>query len=129
MTDEPRAYVKIDPELDNYRTLFDHAWSERIMNLAAANPDLDLVVFRLCLDWRAAGNTCLLPWLLTTTVASQLDADRHKETVPEKVLAAIATSICDRMGEKLRNMQRKQLRGIAWRAEHRTDHVPLEACS
>src|SRR5207253_2041712 len=62
MAVEATKNIKIDPRVDSYKTFFDHAWARKLDELVAGSK-LAEPVFSLCINWKAAANTHLMPWL------------------------------------------------------------------
>ena len=99
----------IDPNLNSYKTFFDHCWCQRIIE-SAERSALDEPVFHLCMAWRGAANTHSLPWLMVHNMQSFAEGlVRSQEPVAAKLVAALAGRLSAEMGKGLRSAQREQL--------------------
>ncbi|MHB1038132.1 MAG: hypothetical protein ACYC35_27270 [Pirellulales bacterium] len=111
MASQPDCTIVIDDRLESYKTFFDFDWARRIMGCAEGTK-LAECVFGLCLNWRAAANTHLVPWFAVTSMASFAKGMRSShEPLGVKVINALATRLPAEMGDSMRNMQRQKLAG------------------
>jgi hypothetical protein len=100
--------IVIDERLESYKTFFDHAWAENIGKLAAGTK-LESPVFNLRINWKAAANTCVVPWLICTTVSGfSAGFVMGREPFAVELINACAKRIPDEM-PSLSNMRRKEL--------------------
>jgi hypothetical protein len=100
--------IVIDERLDSYKTFFDHAWAENIGKLAATTK-LKSPVFNLRVNWKAAANTCVVPWLICTTVSGfSTGFAMGREPFAVQMIDACAKRLPDEM-PSLTNMRRKEL--------------------
>ena len=68
MSAEVTRPIFVDDRLESYQTFFDHAWATKIDTLATGTK-LELPVFNLCINWKAAANTCIGPWLICKSLS------------------------------------------------------------
>ena len=100
--------IVVDERLDSYRTFFDHTWAENIGKLAAGTK-LESPVFNLRVNWKAAANTCVVPWLICTTVSGfSAGFAMGREPFAVQLINACAKRLPDEM-PSLSNMRRKEL--------------------
>jgi hypothetical protein len=101
--------IIIDPELDSYRTFFDHAWAREI-HAAAEDTALESAVFDLCVAWRGAANTHCLPWVMVQNMKAFADGlTRAYVPVGKRMADEVSAWLVAKMGDDLRHMQRKRL--------------------
>jgi len=101
--------IKIDPRVAAYKTFFDHAWSRKLDELAAGSK-LAEPVFSLCMNWKSAANTHLMPWLMIENLKSFWEGFlRGQESYSERAVAHLAQHVPAAMGDSLSNMKRKKL--------------------
>ena len=100
--------IFVDEELESYQTFFDHTWAANINKLAAGTK-LESPIFNLCVNWKAAANTCIGPWLICNSV-SRFSAGFAMDREPFAVqfIDACAKRLPDEMSS-LSNMRRKEL--------------------
>ena len=109
MANQSDYRMVIDERLESYKTFFDHDWARRIMDLAAGTK-LDDCVFSLCVNWKAAANTHIVPWFTVTSMGHFAEGmTKAHEPLTMKVIKAMAARLLTEMGDSLRNMQRKKL--------------------
>jgi hypothetical protein len=100
--------IFVDDRLESYQTFFDHTWATTIDSLAAGTK-LELPIFNLCVSWKAAANTCVLPWLMCNSVSGfSTGFAMGREPFAVQVIAACAKRLPDEM-PNLSNMRRKEL--------------------
>ena len=100
--------IVIDERLESYRTFFDHVWAEKIGKLAAGTK-LESPVFNLRINWKAAANTCVVPWLICTTVSGfSAGFAMGREPFAAQMVSACAKRLPAEM-PGLSNMRRKEL--------------------
>ena len=100
--------IVIDERLESYATFFDHAWAKTIDDLACGTK-LEAPVFKLCISWKAAANTCVLPWLMCTSVSNSLVGfAMGREPFTIELINACAKRLPEEM-PGLSNMRRKEL--------------------
>jgi hypothetical protein len=80
-----QAHQRFGDQLESYKSFFDHRWAQRISALTRGTK-LDVAVFALCMNWKAAANTHLLPWLIVEMLVKLL----HGTMVDMEPLAAVA---------------------------------------
>jgi hypothetical protein len=98
-----------DPQLGSYLSFFDHAWARRFSELVSGST-LDEPAMALLVNWKAAANTHLMPWLMITNLTSFAKAyARSHETLSEVALGRIARHLTDAMRDSLSNMKCKRL--------------------
>jgi hypothetical protein len=101
--------IKIDPRVDAYKTFFDHAWSRKLDELVAGSK-LAEPVFSLCMNWKSAANTHLMPWLMIENLKGFWQGVlRGQESATEHAVAHLARHVPDAMGDSLSHMKRKKL--------------------
>jgi hypothetical protein len=111
----------IDECLESYKTFFDHDWARRIMDVTAGTK-LDDCVFSLCVNWKAAANTHIVPWFVVTSMAHfAAGMTKSHEPLTVKIIKATAARLLAEMGDSLRNMQRKKL-------SNAIDRIGKEVC-
>jgi hypothetical protein len=89
--------IVIDDRLESYTSFFDHAWARNIDTLAAGTK-LELPVFNLCINWKAAVNNCIGPWLICSSVSGFAGGfARHREPLAVELINAFATRIPNEM--------------------------------
>jgi hypothetical protein len=100
--------IFIDERLESYQTFFDHGWSASIDTLVAGTK-LERPIFNLCVSWKAAANTCILPWLMCDSV-SRFSAgfSMGREPFAVQLIEACAKRLPNEM-PRLSNMQRKTM--------------------
>ena len=100
--------IVVDERLESYTTFFDHAWAASIDNLAIGTK-LETPVFDLLVNWRAAANTCILPWITCTSVSGfSTGYAMSREPFALQLINACAKRIPEEM-PGLSNMRRKEL--------------------
>jgi hypothetical protein len=101
--------IRIDDRLESYTTFFDHAWARTIDDLGRGTK-LETPVFNLCISWKAAANTCVLPWLMCTSVSDfSIGFSRGDGLTAFKLIDACAKRLPAEM-PGLSNMRRKEMR-------------------
>src|SRR5437868_6648892 len=101
--------IKIDPRVDAYKTFFDHAWSRKLDELVAGSK-LAEPVFSLCVNWKSAANTHLMPWLMIENLKGFWQGLlRGQESSTERAVAHLARHVPAAMGDSLSHMKRKKL--------------------
>ncbi len=100
--------IFVDEELESYQTFFDHTWAANIDKLAAGTK-LESPIFNLCVNWKAAANTCIGPWLICNSV-SEFSAGfaMGREPFAVQLINAYANRLPAEM-PSLSNMRRKEL--------------------
>ena len=100
--------IFVDDRLESYQTFFDHAWATTIDTLATGTK-LESPIFNLCVSWKAAANTCVLPWLICDSV-SEFSAGftMGREPFAVQLINACAKRLPDEM-PSLSNMRRKEM--------------------
>jgi hypothetical protein len=100
--------IVVDDRLESYTTFFDHAWAATIDKLALGTK-LEVPVFDLLVSWRAAANTCLLPWLTCTSVSGfSTGFAMGREPFALQLINACAKRLPEEM-PGLSNMRRKEV--------------------
>lgn len=107
--------IVIDERLESYRTFFDHTWADRFVTLTG-DTKLDDAAFSLCINWKAAANTHLVPWF-TVTGLSQFAHGvlTGHDPLGKKLIDALAHRLPAEMGDSMRHMQRKKLAEVIHR--------------
>ena len=101
--------VHIEVLLDSYRDFFDRDWFEKRTEDTRGTA-LYQPVFDLGAAWRYAANTHVLPWLLATMVQGATEMNLSTtEPFGKRYVTDMHNLLVERMGDSLRNMQRKQL--------------------
>ena len=99
----------IELHQDSYKSFFDHEWFEQRMDETRGTV-LHQPVFDLGAAWRSAANTHALPWLLATMVQGATEMNLNTtEPFGKKYVADVKDVLVGRMGDSLRNMQRKRM--------------------
>jgi hypothetical protein len=99
----------IELHQDSYKSFFDHEWFEQRTEETRRTP-LYQPVFDLGAAWRFAANTHALPWLLATMVQGATEMNLNTtEPFGKKYVADVRDVLLGRMGDSLRNMQRKRM--------------------
>jgi hypothetical protein len=100
--------IFVDDPLESYQTFFDHTWVENIDTMVAGTK-LERPIFNLCVSWKAAANTCILPWLICDSVSEfSVGFTMGREPFAAQVIEACAKRLPNEMS-RLSNMQRKEL--------------------
>lgn len=86
MSEGPIHHVRIDDNLDSYRSFFDHDWAKQIDALVRGTK-LEGPVFTLGMTWKSVANTHFMPWLLVVSLIRQLDG--FMETNPAMAATVI----------------------------------------
>lgn len=98
-----------DPQIGSYLSFFDHAWARRFSDLVSGSK-LDEPAMALLVNWKAAANTHLMPWLMITNLTSFAKAyAKNHETLSEVALGRIARHLTEAMRDSLSNMKRMRL--------------------
>jgi len=101
--------VQIELRLDLYRDFFDRDWFEKRTD-ETRGTSLYQPVFDLGAAWRYAANTHVLPWLLATMVQGATEMNVNTtEPFGKKYIADVRNVLVERMGDSIRNMQRKRI--------------------
>jgi hypothetical protein len=109
MSDDIIQTIVVDDRLESYKTFFDPAWATNLGGLVR-DTKLDLPFGNLCVNWKAAANTCVLPWLMCTSVAEfSVGFTMGREPFAAQVIDACARRLPDEM-PSLSNMRRKEMR-------------------
>jgi hypothetical protein len=109
MANEVVKNFTYDPQLGSYSSFFDHAWARRFSDLVSGSL-LDEPTMALLVNWKAAANTHLMPWLMITNLVSFAKGyARSHETISESALGRIARHLTEAMHDSLSNMKRKRL--------------------
>lgn len=112
MTPVPERVIEYDRHLGSYGSFFDHAWATDLMGRTETSVLKD-PVFSLLMNWKAAANTHMMPWLLIEQLKSFAQSyARTCQTASEYSLARIAKHIPAAMGDSLSNMKRKKLQQV-----------------
>lgn len=112
MATDAEKVIEYDRRLESYRSFFDHAWA-RTLSDRTDGSGLEDPVFSLIMNWKAAANTHMMPWLLIETLKRFAEGyARTCETPSESSLARIAKRIPSAMGNSLSNMKRKKLEQV-----------------
>lgn len=109
MTEEPTISIRIEDDLSLYRPFFDHPWAERITHLAAGTK-LAEPVFTLSVNWRAAANTCAMPWLTCESSRRQwADFLQRQQPFARRITEAVVERVGGTMGNSLSKAKQKKL--------------------
>jgi hypothetical protein len=101
--------IKIDPRVDSYKTFFDYPWSRKLDELVAGSK-LEEPVFSLCVNWKSAANTHIMPWLMMHSIKAFWEGYlRNQESFTEQAVAHLAQHVPVAMGDSLSHMKRKKL--------------------
>jgi hypothetical protein len=101
--------VLVDQRLDSYKSFFDHAWAEHVMQLSSGKA-VSQPVFDLCAMWRAVANTHVMPWLMMQQFeAFAKGMVESHDPFGRKWVTAMRANLVAEMGDKLNNMGRKKL--------------------
>lgn len=101
--------IKIDPRVGAYKTFFDHDWARKFDELVAGSK-LAEPVLSLCVNWKSAANTHLMPWLMVENLKGFWEGFlRGQESYSEQAVAHLARHVPDAMGDSLSHMKRKKL--------------------
>jgi len=68
-----QRHMWVVKDLDEYRKIFDHAWSERLLMRTEGTP-VEEAAFTLATYWRGAANTHVLPWLMARSLQLMHDS-------------------------------------------------------
>ncbi len=99
MSDEPPISIRLDDRLEDYRSFFDHAWAEKIGQLASGTTVFD-PVFILTANWRAAANTCSMPWLLVHSLRSEWSGFlQSQQPLSQRIAKGLADRLSGKAGE------------------------------
>ncbi len=127
MSDDSSVSIRIDDRLEEYRPFFDHQWAAEIDGLAAGTKLAD-AVFALSVHWRAAANTCAMPWLMCQSSRRQwsryLD---NQQPLSDRITTAVTDRVADAMGDDLSRAKQKKLarviRRIGDETHEQRDHA------
>lgn len=109
MMEEPAISIRIEDDLSQYRPFFDHSWADRIADLAAGTA-LAEPVFTLCVNWRAAANTCAMPWLTCDSSERQWAGFLQRQRpFSRRITDAVAERIGGAMGSSISKAKQKRL--------------------
>lgn len=108
MSDPLQKNLMIDYRLDAYRTIFNHAWARRLLEMVDGTK-LDPPLFELTVNWRAAVNTHGFPWIMMHSLGGLWQGAVVKKCVTSKFLRVMAAEIPKRMGGKMTNTARNRL--------------------
>ena len=109
MSGGPLYPMVVDERLESYSTFFDHSWAKAIDKLAIGTK-LEVSVFNLAVNWKAAANTCVVPWLICTSVSGFVSTFlAGRSPFGDQMIDACAKRLPDEM-PKLSNMRRKEMR-------------------
>jgi hypothetical protein len=112
MADELKINIKIDERVDAYASFFDHSWSRAIDALVFGSK-LEEPVFALSVNWKAAANAQLLPWLMMHSIKEFWRGNIEGQmSGSERSFWILAQQIPAAMRESLSNMKRKKLTEI-----------------
>lgn len=104
--------ILIDERLESYRSFFDHNWAKDILSLAAGTK-LDDAAFSLCINWKAAANTHLVPWFAVGGFSQFVNGFlRSHEPFGKKVVDVLAQRMPAEMGTSMRHMQKEKFADI-----------------
>lgn len=105
----------IDERLDSYRTFFDHSWAERFITLTGGTR-LDNAAFSLCINWKAAANTHLVPWFTVSGLSQFANGVlKGHDPLGKRLVDALARRLPSEMGDSMRHMQQKKLAEVVQR--------------
>jgi hypothetical protein len=109
MTEEPIISIRIDSDLSQYRPFFDHLWTDQIDGMAAGTK-LAEQVSTLCVNWRAAANTCAMPWLMCQASQRQwVGFLKRQQPFSQRLTGAVVDRVGDAMGGSLSKAKQKKL--------------------
>lgn len=105
--------VLIDPNLDSYKTFFDHEWCRQIYNFAQGSA-LESSVDSLMIAWRSASGSHLLPWLMATSLptyaSGQLEGTlQFRDSYSERIISGLVAKITSKMQASLTTEQTLKL--------------------
>jgi hypothetical protein len=101
--------IQFDHELEHYRSFFDHEWSKAI-NAVVEGTEFDPPTFALCVSWKAAANSCVLPWLMVESMAQYGQGILGAKTpFAARYIAAISEGLSGALGQTLSNTGRRKL--------------------
>lgn len=124
MNDEPGISIRIEPQLAGYRTFFDERWAQAIRELARGTR-LDEPVVSLSLNWRAAANTCAMPWLIVHMLKGEWQAFLdNQQPFSTRMTEALGQRLADAMGDALSHAKRRKLAEAVDRLGQEVDDQP-----
>lgn len=107
--DETSLTIRIDDRLEDYRPMFDARWAADIERLARRTK-LAGPVSALVLNWRAAANTCAMPWLTVHSLSGHWNAFlAAQEPFSERLTKTLADRLAVSMGDAISHSKRKRL--------------------
>jgi hypothetical protein len=104
--------------LEDYRPFFDPPWAEKIAQLANGTRLSD-PIFILTTNWRAAANTCSMPWLLVHSLKSEWSGFlQSQQPFSQRIAEALAERLTSEMTESLSHGKRRKLAEAVKRIGH-----------
>ncbi len=101
--------IKILTHVDFYKTFFDHEWARRFSQLAG-NTRLKEPAFSLCVNWKSAANTHLLPWLMMENLKGFWDGNvSGQQSWASLAIWHLVKEVPAAMADHLTNMNQKKL--------------------
>jgi len=101
-----------DKRMESYERFFDCAWAKTFFELVDGTK-LKQPAFDLCLSWRGASNTYVLPWLLATMVQNTLQEKiQQKDPHAKKYITLVKNKILSEMRILFQRDQRKDLQRV-----------------
>ncbi|NLY02834.1 MAG: hypothetical protein GXY83_42820 [Rhodopirellula sp.] len=109
MNDDKTVSLRIDDRLEQYRPFFDSPWAEQIDAVTAGTKLAD-AVFALSVNWRAAANTCAMPWLMCQSSRRQWTTYLEKQQpFSDSFTAAVTGRVAGEMVGDLSKAKQKKL--------------------
>jgi hypothetical protein len=107
--ESPVKNIKILTHIDFYKTFFDHTWSRRLDELVAGTK-LVGPVFSLCMYWKAAANTHIMPWLMVESLKGFSDGyGSGGRSAADRAVWHMVRAVPAAMTPHMTNMGRKKL--------------------
>lgn len=101
--------VSLLTHVDFYKTFFDHGWA-RGLHARVPGTKLSDPVFNLCVNWKAAANSHLMPWLMVESLKKFWEGYvSSQESWASLAIWHLVREVPAAMASHLTNMNRKKL--------------------
>jgi hypothetical protein len=104
--EEPVHEIIYDNRIESYKTFFNHQ-SMRDFEPVVRGTVLDEPYFALCVSWRAAANSHVLPWVMMESLQGLWNTFGKDQTFSARLVAALAQQLPQRVN--VRKAAQKQL--------------------
>ena len=94
-----KTELLIDPNIESYKSFFDHEWAEKLAKLTDGTP-LEEHVFIFLLNWRSTANAQFMPWLMMNSIRSIWQSYlRPQPTFTDKMIKQIVEMVPNMLTE------------------------------